>query len=102
MRLGPGGRGTIGCAAPPRSCRGGTFRLQIVFIEGTVLKEEARIEQHVMKRAFELAEAGECETITELKKQLKAEDYVAVEEHLSGPFTQGQLKALMSADARNS
>lgn len=54
----------------------------------------------VLERAFELARAGECRTISDISRQLKGEGYEAVEAQLSGPSIRAQLRQLCMAVRR--
>lgn len=48
-----------------------------------------------MERAFQLAEAGTCPSITELKRRLTAEAYAA--DQIEGRSLKRQLRTLMKA-----
>jgi hypothetical protein len=51
-------------------------------------------------RAFEIARAGACKSLDDIRRQLKREGYSAIDEHFSGPTIKKQLAALIqSADA---
>lgn len=54
----------------------------------------------VIERAFALAESGEYRRISDIRRQLKEEQYSAVEAHLAGPFLKRQLMNLC-AQARS-
>ena len=47
-----------------------------------------------IERAFELAQHGPCESLGDVRSQLKRERHESVEEHLSGPTIGRQLRAL--------
>jgi hypothetical protein len=47
-----------------------------------------------IERAYELAQHGPCESIDEVRAQLKRERHESVEGHLSGPTITRQLRAL--------
>ena len=49
-----------------------------------------------LERAFALAEAGSCRSVTEIRTQLKREQFDSVDAHLSGSSIQKQLKARMA------
>jgi hypothetical protein len=49
-----------------------------------------------MERAFQLARSGECRTLDELKRRLRAERCESVDFHLAGKLTKAQLTALMA------
>jgi hypothetical protein len=51
----------------------------------------------ILERAFELAAAGDCRTVSELEKRLKREGYSAVEAHLGGSSIRKQLRGLLAA-----
>jgi len=51
----------------------------------------------ILERTFELAEAGDCRTISELEKRLKREGYTAVDAHLGGAGIRKQLRSLLAA-----
>ncbi len=53
-----------------------------------------------LERAFALAAAGSCRSVTEIRSQLKREQYDSVDAHLAGSAIQKQLKARM-ANASN-
>jgi Mn-dependent DtxR family transcriptional regulator len=46
---------------------------------------------HIIERALELA--AECSSVSEVKRRLKAEGYVQIDEHLSGRLTRQQIIA---------
>jgi len=45
----------------------------------------------IIERAFELARAGDCATIDDIRKRLKAERYSQVDAHLAGTSVRRQL-----------
>jgi hypothetical protein len=47
-----------------------------------------------IERAFELARSGPCESLEEVRTQLKRERHEAVDSHLSGPSIGRQLRAI--------
>ncbi|MFL6749288.1 MAG: hypothetical protein ACJ8E6_11475 [Sphingomicrobium sp.] len=46
---------------------------------------------HTLERAFELAQSGECGTIDDIRRKLKAESYSQVDAHLAGATVRRQL-----------
>jgi hypothetical protein len=52
---------------------------------------------HIIERAFQLAESGECPSIDDIRAQLSQEDYSAVHDHLAGGVIQKQLKVRIAA-----
>jgi hypothetical protein len=48
-----------------------------------------------IERAFQLARAGVCHSVEDIRAQLSAERYDRVYEHLSGSTIQRQLRALL-------
>lgn len=44
---------------------------------------------HIIERALELA--PECVSVTDVKRRLKAEGYIQIEEHLAGRLTRQQI-----------
>ncbi|MBB4857208.1 hypothetical protein HNO88_000515 [Novosphingobium chloroacetimidivorans] len=48
-------------------------------------------------RAFEIARAGTCKNVEDIKRQLKREGYSSVDEHLNGPTIKKQLAAAILA-----
>ena len=55
------------------------------------------MELHTLERAFELARAGDCTTIDDIRRRLKAEQYSQVDAHLSGSTVRRQLLDLCKA-----
>jgi len=51
----------------------------------------------IIERAFELAKAGSCANVNEIRAQLKRERYTSVDEHLAGPSLGRQLRKLCLA-----
>ena len=47
-----------------------------------------------IERAYELARSGTCESVNDIRAQLKREGHDAVEGHLSGPTIGRQLRTL--------
>ncbi|WP_129793404.1 hypothetical protein [Sphingosinicella sp. CPCC 101087] len=47
-----------------------------------------------LERAFDLARSGTCRSVSDIRRQLKAERYDQVEAHLSGPAISRQLREL--------
>ena len=47
-----------------------------------------------IERAYELAQSGPCQSLDEVRAQLKRERHESVESHLSGPTIGRQLRAL--------
>jgi len=50
-----------------------------------------------IERAYELARSGPCNTVDEIRSQLKREHFEAVDGHLHGSMITGQLRALCKA-----
>ena len=50
-----------------------------------------------VERAIELAKAGPCQNLIDIRHQLAAEGYSGVHEHTSGLSFQKQLRALLEA-----
>lgn len=48
-----------------------------------------------LERAFQLAKSGRFSSVADLRRQLKAENYPSVEEHLAGGSIRRQLKDLI-------
>ena len=48
-----------------------------------------------IERAYELAQFGPCESVDDVRAQLKRERHESVESHLSGPTIGRQLRALL-------
>lgn len=53
-----------------------------------------------IERAFALAGEGACQTISDIRAQLKREQHDAVDAHLAGSEVQRQLKKRMAEAAR--
>ena len=49
------------------------------------------MEPSIIERAFELARTGQCGSIDDIRKRLKAEQYSQVDAHLSGISVRRQL-----------
>jgi len=49
---------------------------------------------HILERAFELARSGDCSSIDDIRRRLKAEQYSQVDAHLSGATVRRQLLGL--------
>jgi len=49
---------------------------------------------HILERAFELARSGDCNSIDDIRRRLKAEQYSQVDAHLSGATVRRQLLGL--------
>jgi hypothetical protein len=49
-----------------------------------------------IERAYELAQYGPCESLDDVRAQLKRERHESVEGHLSGPTISRQLRALFA------
>lgn len=49
-----------------------------------------------LERAFELARAGACHSMADIRRQLVIERYENIRDHLHGPTIQRQLKAAMA------
>jgi hypothetical protein len=52
---------------------------------------------NTIERAFELARSGDYKSITDLERQLRAEHYDAVAQHLQGSRIRKELQDLMRA-----
>jgi hypothetical protein len=52
---------------------------------------------HILERAFELAQSGECGTIDDIRRKLKAESFAQVDAHLAGATVRRQLLDLCKA-----
>ena len=52
-------------------------------------------DKNVIERAFELARAGDCRTLAEIRRALSRERYSGVDAHMAGLGIRNQLKALM-------
>lgn len=48
--------------------------------------------QTTVERAFDLAETGPCDTVNEIRSQLKREQHESVDAHLAGSSIQKQLR----------
>jgi hypothetical protein len=48
----------------------------------------------IIERAFELAQSGTCQSLDELRSQLKRERYESVDSHMAGPTLGRQLRKL--------
>jgi hypothetical protein len=46
---------------------------------------------HTLERAFELARTGDCTSVDDIRKRLKAEQYSQVDAHLAGASVRRQL-----------
>jgi hypothetical protein len=46
---------------------------------------------HTLERAFELARTGDCTSVEDIRKRLKAEQYSQVDAHLAGASVRRQL-----------
>ena len=49
------------------------------------------MEPSIIERAFELARTGQCGSIDDIRKRLKAEQYSQVDAHLAGAAVRRQL-----------
>jgi hypothetical protein len=49
------------------------------------------MELHILERAFELAKTGDCASIDDIRRRLKAEKYSQVDAHLAGATVRRQL-----------
>jgi chitinase len=56
---------------------------------------------NTVERAFELARSGECRNVAEIERQLKAEGFDGVAQHLQGAAIKKQLRELCQASARD-
>jgi hypothetical protein len=54
-------------------------------------------EQTTLERAFSLAQTGSCRTVTEIRTQLKKEQFDMVDAHLGGMSIQRQLNRMLVA-----
>jgi hypothetical protein len=52
---------------------------------------------HILERAFELAQSGDCTTIDDIRRRLKTESYAQVDAHLAGATVRRQLLDLCKA-----
>ena len=50
---------------------------------------------HIIERAFQLAQSGECPSMEDLHARLKKEHYSQVDEHLGGKAIKQQLRVLL-------
>ena len=50
-----------------------------------------------VERAFQLARAGACHSVVEIRQRLNAEGYEGVHDHLNGSTIQRQLRDALSA-----
>jgi len=51
----------------------------------------------IIERAFQLARAGTCHSVADIRTRLAAEGYENIHSHLSGSAVQGQLKTALAA-----
>ena len=51
----------------------------------------------IIERAFELARSGSCQSVNDIRAQLRAEGYSSIAEHFAGTSIQRQLRALIGA-----
>jgi hypothetical protein len=51
----------------------------------------------ILERAFQLAESGECDSLTAIKDRLKQEGYADAKAYITGPTLLRQLRALCAA-----
>jgi hypothetical protein len=51
-----------------------------------------------IERAFELARAGNCRTMRDIRNALKAERHESIDRHLAGPGIGRQLQTIMKAN----
>ena len=56
---------------------------------------------HIVERAFQLAKAGECRNVEEIKHRLKAENYLDIHAQLAGSAIRQQLMELCKTAANN-
>ena len=56
---------------------------------------------HIVERAFELAQSGECRNVEAIKRRLKAENYLDTHTQLAGPAIRRQLAELCDTAAKN-
>jgi hypothetical protein len=52
-------------------------------------------QQNIFERAFELARSGQCRSMDEMRRKLKAEQFENVDGHLSGGTIKRQLADAM-------
>lgn len=57
-------------------------------------------EQTTLERAFALAQTGGCRTVTDIRTQLKKEQFDMVDAHLGGMSIQRQLNRLLAEKRR--
>ena len=50
---------------------------------------------HIIERAFQLAQSGDCRSLTEIQQQLRREGFTRIPEHLHGRSIKNQLNRLM-------
>jgi len=53
------------------------------------------MELNILERAFELAKTGDCASIDDIRRRLKAEQYSHVDAHLAGATVRRQLLGLV-------
>ena len=58
-------------------------------------------QQSTLERAFDLAQASACQTVSDIRVQLKREQRESVDAHLAGPSIQRQLRNLIAARPAN-
>ena len=54
----------------------------------------------IIERAFELARSGDYPTVSELKRRIRSEGYVAVDSHLHGASISAALRKICVAARR--
>lgn len=58
---------------------------------GRAISVAGTMHPSIIERAFELAQTGECGSIDDIRKRLKAEQYSQVDAHLAGISVRRQL-----------
>lgn len=51
----------------------------------------------LLERAYSLARSGVCASVKDIEKKLRAEGYVQIEAHLSGPSLRRDLRKICAA-----
>jgi len=55
------------------------------------MEKAGTMELNILERAFELAKAGDCTSIDDIRRRLKSEQYSQVDAHLAGSTVRRQL-----------
>jgi hypothetical protein len=56
--------------------------------------------QSTLERAFQLAKASSCNSVSDVRITLRREGFEAVDQHLSGSSVQTQIRTLIAARKR--